>query len=120
MAWTLGGVRIFVQEHEESNSQILPRLQPLSGGTVIQIFGYESKIVKLNAIVVGDVDRNAIRAMPKTGSNYSLTFPGGGSMSMLVKSVVFKQRPNICQTLRPDLAEDANMYDAAIELYIED
>jgi hypothetical protein len=34
-----------------------------------------------------------------------------------VKKVAFKQIANICQTLRPDLAEDAPMYIFDIELY---
>jgi hypothetical protein len=118
--WDLGGTRIFVQEHEESNSQILPRLQPLSGGTVIQIFGYESKVVKIGALIVGTTDRNDLRAMAKDGNTHTLTYWNGNTIDFYVKSVSFKQRPTVCQTIRPDLSETAPIFDVALELIVED
>lgn len=120
MAWYLDSTRVFVQEHEESDSQIMPRLQPLAGGTVIQLFGYESKIVKVMAIIVGETDRNALRAMAKSGSTHTLTFPDTSTSDFYVKSVGFKQIYNICQTLRPDLAEDASVFNVSLELQQED
>ena len=120
MAWNLSGTRIFVQEHEETDGQIIPRIQPLSGGTTLQLFGYEFKIVKLSALIVGDTDRNALRAMAKSGSTHTLTFPDASTSDFYVKSASFKQLYNICQTLRTDLAEDANVYNVGIELMQED
>lgn len=120
MSWYIDSIRVFVQEHEESNGQIIPRIQPLSGGTVLQVFGYESRITKLSAIIVGDTDRDALRAMAKSGSNVTLTFPDSSTTDYIVKSVNFKQRHNLCQTLRTDLAEDAPIYDVGIEFFIED
>lgn len=119
MNWTLNNVRIFVQEHASEGGQIIPRLQPLSGGTVLQFFGYESEVKTLNAYVVGDTDRNALLALRKTGSAYTLESPMGSLGGFYVRKVAFKQIPNICQTLRPDLAEDAPMYIFDFELYPE-
>jgi hypothetical protein len=117
MAWTLNSIRIFVQESNADGSQIIPRLQPLSGPTILQIFGYESNVHSLNALVVGDADRDALMALRTTGSNYTLVSPEGSMGSFLVKKVVYKRIRNICQTLRPDLAEDAPMYNFDLELY---
>lgn len=116
----MDSVRVFVQEHEETDGQIIPRIQPLSGGTTLQVFGYESKVVRIGAIIVGDTDRDALRAMPKSGSTHTLTFPDTSTSDFYVKSATFKQRYNICQTLRPDLAGDANVYDVVLELEQED
>lgn len=115
--WTLNGIRIFVQESNREGSQIIPRLQPLSGGTIIQIFGYETAIHNISAIVVGDADRDALMLLRTTATDYELVSPEGSMGDYYVAKVGYARRPNICQTLRPDLAEDAPMYDFNIELY---
>lgn len=115
--WTLNSIRIFVQESTAEGSQIIPRLQPLSGGTVLQIFGYEDRIHGINAIVVGDTDRDALLALRKTGNTYTLVSPEGSMGSYYVKKVAYKRIPNLCQTMRPDLAEDAPVYIFDLELY---
>lgn len=117
MDWKLNNIRIFVQEHTGDGSQIIPRLQPLSGGTVLQFFGYESLVRSINAYVVGDTDRDALLALRKTGSSYDLTSPMGDLGNHYVKKAAFKQVRNICQTLRTDLASDAPMYLFDLELY---
>lgn len=115
--WTLNSIRIFVQENTGEAGQIIPRLQPLSGPTVIQIFGYESEVKSINAFVVGDTDKDALMALRTTGSAYELMSPMGDLGDYVVSKVNYKQIPNICQTLRPDLPEDAPMYIFDIELY---
>ena len=54
--WTINGTRIFVNSLNGSGKNIFARLQPLSGGTVIQRFGYESPIRKIGGLIVGDDD----------------------------------------------------------------
>lgn len=115
--WTLNSIRIFVQENTGDGSQIIPRLQPLNGGTVLQFFGYESETKSINAYVVGDADKDALLALRKTSSAYTLVSPWGSLGDFYVKKVAYKQIPNVCQTLRPDLAEDANMFIMDLELY---
>jgi hypothetical protein len=115
--WTLNSIRIFVQEHTTDGSQIIPRLQPVNGGTVLQFFGYESEVKSINAYVVGDTDKAALIALYKTSTSYTLVSPMGTLGAFFVKKVAFKQIPNVCQTLRPDLAEDAPMYIFDFELY---
>ena len=117
MPWTLNSIRIFAQENTGDGSQIVPRLQPLSGGTVLQFFGYEDEVRNINAYVVGDTDMNALKALRKTSTAYELISPMGDLGDFYVKKVAYKQIHNICQTLRPDLAEDAPMYIVDLELY---
>jgi len=115
--WTLNSIRIFVQENTGDGSAIIPRLQPLDDETVLQFFGYESEVKSINAYVVGDTDKAALMALRKTATAYTLVSPMGTLGNYYVKKAVFKQIPNTCQTLRPDLAEDAPMYIFDFELY---
>jgi len=117
MAWTLNSIRIFVSESKEDAGQIVPRLQPLSGGTVLQVFGYDSDVRTLGAIVVGDTDKDALKALRTTGSSYSLMSPEGSLGSFIVKNVSISRIHSICQTIRVDLPSDAPVYQADIQLY---
>jgi hypothetical protein len=116
MAWSIDGIRIFVSESKEEAGQIVPRLQPLSGGTVLQVFGYESDIRTIGAIVVGDTDKDALKAL-RTGGTATLLSPEGSLGAFTVKNVSINRIPAICQTLRGDLPEDSPVYQAEIQLY---
>jgi len=115
--WTLNNIRIFVDESKEGVGQILPRLQPLSGGTVVQVFGYESPIRNLGCWVVGDVDLSAIKDLVTTGVAYELVSPEGSLGDFYVKTVGISRVHCICQSLRTDLEEDAPLYRVEVELY---
>lgn len=117
MAWTLNSIRLFVQDDSEDKKQIIVRLQPVSNTTVFHIFGYEKATRKLNAIIVGNTDKNALKALAETGSTYALVSPEGSEGSYYVNSVSTKRLRSICQTLRPDLASDSPVYSVDIELY---
>ena len=119
MNWTLGGVRIFVTGHEEGISQIIARIQPLSGGTINQVFGYEGIVTKISCYIVGDSDKDSIEAFATTGSTYELTSPEGSLGTYLVSNVSVPRINTISQTLRPDLDCDAEVYNAEIVLFKE-
>lgn len=115
MSWTLGGVRIYVQEKGSDGKQIIARLQPLAGITVKQIFGYEDRVTKISAIVVGETDLASLKTMHTTGSTYALVGYGTDYGDFLVASVSEKQRRGvIAQTLTADC--DAPLFDVDIEL----
>lgn len=116
MAWTLGGVRIFADELREEVAQIIPRLQPLSGGTVLQVFGHEDDIRTVSAIVVGKDDKNAIKAFTQ-GGTVELVSPEGSLGNYYVKSVSVSRLMVICQTLRTDLPEESPVYRIEAQLY---
>ena len=119
MAWYLDTTRIFVNEHVEDAAQIIPRLQPLSGGTVQQLFGYESPTLGVAALVIGSGDARVLRDMTTDASLHTLTGPEGVMGDYLVKKINLARIYSICQTMRPDLPEDAEVYEAKIDLYEE-
>lgn len=115
--WTLGDVRVFAQDLREHTAQIIPRLQPLSGGTVLQVFGHEDDIRTLLGLVVGKTDKDALKDMT-TGGSFELVSPEGSEGSFEVKDVKVSRLMVICQTLRPDLPENSPVYQVEIELYV--
>lgn len=117
MAWSLGTVRIFTQEIGGTNKQIVPRLQPLAGGTVYQVFGYEKNIKKVDALVVGESDLSTIKSYTTTGNFYTLNSPEGSLGNFIVSSVQYKRINCIYQTIRLDLPCNAPVYEVSIELY---
>jgi hypothetical protein len=117
MSWSLGGVTIFPQGIDDMYPQTIARLQPLASGTIYHAFGWESDIKKISALIVGSVDKIALRDFTRTGLTYSLfndTFDWG---TYYVKGVSFKYEPVVFQTIRPDLSCEATVYSCEIELW---
>ena len=115
--WTLAGFRIVVQDKEGSVKQIIPRLQPLAGGTVHQIFGYETEITKLVGVVVGEATISGLKNLTTTGIEYPLVgwdIPYG---DYLVSSVAEKRSEAIYQTIDYNQDCDAPVFTVEIELY---
>jgi hypothetical protein len=118
MAWQLGSIRLYVQKSSENNSQILPRLQPLSGGTIIQSFGYDSPIRSITALVVGDTNNNSLKAFASdSGTAHELVSPEGSLGNFIVKSYNPNRTDSVCQTIDTLQPEEAPVYDVEIELY---
>jgi len=115
--WTLGGVRIFVQDHSEKFNQVIARLTPLASGTILQIFGYEDIITSLNGYIVGTADRVTLLQYDRSGESYTLSGYGINWGSFYVNSVQLDLIQSNCQTLRPDLPEDSMVTMANIELF---
>lgn len=127
MSWTLDSVRIFVSETKEEASQIVPRLQPLSGDTVLQTFGYESDVITIGAIAIGDTDKDALKAL-RTGGTAALveirTDSLGGTQTInhgtfTVKNVSIQRIHCISQSVLVDGNHtcDDPVYQAEIQLY---
>jgi hypothetical protein len=117
MAWSYNGVRIFVQANTGSKKQIIARLQPLDGGTILQTFGWEERVVKLSGIVVGATDMNSLLELHETGLPYTLSGATGNYGDYYPSSISYEQMASICQTLRPDLPDDSFLYNVDLELY---
>jgi len=116
--WMIDSTRIYVQDFNRTNNQIVAKLQPISSKTVYHIFGDESEIINLEGIVVGNNDRNYLKSIVHDGNLHSLT--GYYSISyndIIIHSVKDKLLKTICQTIRPDLGADAPVYSVSIELY---
>ncbi len=120
MTWTVGGVRVFVQDYSNEFVQVIAKLTPLVSGSHYHTFGYENVSSKLSGIIVGDADQTAVRAMTRTGEMVTVVSPYGTYGDFYVKSAVTKLRSAKCQTLRPDLDSAAPVYDVDFELYYEE
>lgn len=119
MSWTLGGTKIIVTDSSEEVKQIVARVQPLSGGTVNQIFGYESPTMKLSCYIVGDTAKNSIKAMASAGITKALVSSTYGNLGdFIVEKVNLTPQNIISQTLdlTGDLSCDSPVYLAEITL----
>jgi len=115
--WTFGGVRVFVQALPDSLKQIIARLQPVQGGTVHQIFGYESPVFKLKAYIVGQDDKDTLDEFYKDGNVHTLSGYWGIVGDFYVSSMSFDPQPVVYQTLRTDLDCNAQIYVVDMELF---
>ena len=121
MSWTYAGYRIYPQDSDEGTSQIAPRLQPISGGSVIQAFGYDSTIRNISAIVVGDTIKNALKALAQDGmALHTLLSPEGSLGSWMLKSFKANRTKSTCQSIDETQPEDSPVYDVTLELWQED
>jgi hypothetical protein len=120
MAWTLGGVRIYVQESQEETGQILPRLQPLSGGTIIQAFGYESTVRNIQGLVVGESNKNSIKAFAQDETPVNFVTWEGLTHTGIVRKFNARRTNIVCQTIDITQDEETPVYDVSLEFYIED
>lgn len=117
MGWYLDTTRIYVISLEQTIKQIIPRLQPLANGTVIQIFGYDEIIYQVTCKVVGDTNLASVQGMAATGLSYSFTGNDSFSATVVVSSVNAKRDEYAYQTI--DTAQDCTtpVYTLTMELY---
>lgn len=117
MTWTLGSVRIFVQELNDNAEQVIARLTPLASGTVLQVFGFEYLVKNLKAYVVGQDDKGTLIGYTRDGTTRIVSGLGYSWGDYFVKKAAFNMEMTNCQTLRTDLAEDSPVYIVDLELY---
>lgn len=115
--WTYNNIRIVVQEMNDADKQNISRLQPVVGGTVLQIFGYEDTVKSVAGYVVGDTDLEALRALKTTGLGYTLRGYGQSYDNMYLSSCKANRLNILSQTIRPDLDCASPVYYVELELY---
>ena len=115
--WTVDSIRIFVQKYDEGAKQIIARLQPLGGGTVLHLFGWEDETYKLSAFVVGENNKNLLIGYSQDQAVHVLTTPYTTLSGLYVNNVDASLTSFICQTLDPLQDETAPVYRVDIELY---
>jgi hypothetical protein len=116
MNWEYNSIRIFVSKRSGNAKQIIPTLQPLSGGSVYQFFGWETETNQISGLVVGATDLRALIALKETASYYTLNSPEGAIGSFYLKDIKFNRTNSIYQTMRPDLPCESPVYDIDMEL----
>ena len=118
--WTYGSRRIYVQKITKGASQIMPRLQPLSGGSKLQVFGYDSTVRNITAIVVGDTIEQAIEAFAKDSATaHALVSPEGSLGNWILKDYNSNRTDSTCQTIDETQPEDSPVYDVEMTLWQE-
>ncbi len=118
MAWYIDSVRLFVQEEQQDDKQIIARLNPVNDGTTLQVFGYDDPIIKISAYIVGTGDATLVRNMAKDGVQHNLSYPEAFVIDLIyVNSVSTKRTKSVAQTLRSDLDCTAPVYIVDLELY---
>jgi|SRR3972149_72101 len=119
MPWTYAGVRIFTQSYVSDKDQIIARLNPLGGGTILHYFGDDDFILKINAYVVGNTDLLNLVSLTTSGVGFPLSTPYGTAGDWSLKHITSNLQSTTCQTLRTDLPEDSPVYIVDLELYDE-
>jgi hypothetical protein len=119
MSWTLNGTRIYVDKLANKKSQVIARLQPLSGETILHIFGYEGEVVSMGGLVATSGDMSALLALTTTGLAYTLVSPEGSLGDFYVKDVKYDRQSTTCIRLfdRPELEDDIPVYKVDIEIF---
>ena len=118
MAWTYGGLRIYPDKSGENTSAILPMLQPLGGGTIVQAFGFQSTVRQLSGLIVGDTIKEALEAFAKDGgAAHALVSPEGSLGNFMMKSFNVDRTMSTCQTIDITQPEEAPVYNFQMELY---
>jgi hypothetical protein len=118
MAWYVDTVRIFVQDEIETAKQIIARLQPLGGGTVHHVFGYEDKVYKVTGFVVGSGEILTLEGYTQDGVTHTFSTPYYGNLVTYVNNVQAKPMNVICQTFDTTQPEDAPVYTVDVELLL--
>lgn len=118
MAWTYGSRRFYPNKSGENTAAILPILQPLSGGSIIQNFGYQSTVRQYGGVIVGDTIKEALEAFAKDGGTaHALVSPEGAMGNFMMKSFNADRTMSICQTIDVTQPEEAPVYDFQMELF---
>ena len=124
--WTVDyTTRIYTQELASEVGQILPRLQPLAGATIIQRFGHESDIYKLKGKVVGYTDLNILKSYVQDGLEHTISEVASGVPSgymyfrddFYFRKVSESRDSSITQTMRQDLDCHTPVFSVELELY---
>jgi hypothetical protein len=114
--WTLGGTRIITQAFDIVGKAIIPRLQPVDSGTVLQYFGYEKKIYQLSGKVVGETNKDALYTMLQSGNSRTLV-TDQGNKTVYISSISAKRDEFVWQSIDPAQDCDAPVYSVTVELY---
>ena len=119
MAWTYGGVRLYVQEYEQDRENIIARIQPINANTILHHFGYGDRIIQLNAYVVTDADVATLDGFAKSSSAQTLVGPEGTIDDFFCKTCKPSREMIACSVWfdRPGLDDDVPVYTVALELY---
>ena len=119
MTWTYGSppVRIYVQQHDKSQDEIIARLNPVGGGTILHDFGDNDPITRIEALVLTSGDAGLLEYFK--GTSNELISPEGTLGNWILKSISTKRHDSVNHTFfdRPSVDTDVPLYTVNMELY---
>jgi hypothetical protein len=117
MAWYLENVRVFPQTASEEWDQLIAELNPLGGGSIYHQFGYSDEKQNVNAYIVSNEDKAAIRAMVSGGQLVTLSGPYGTEDFYLKAASIEYVNRVICQTFHPGKNETDPVFVVDLEFW---
>lgn len=121
MAWRYNGIRVYADKYDTKTERNIARLNPLSGSTILHMFGTDSEIINFGGLVATDSDMDALKALVSTSSSYTLSGPEGIIGDYYLKGLKAGRTPItfICLFDRPAVSGNAPVYDVEMELYLD-
>lgn len=119
MSWIFNNIRIYASRDDTKTAQVIARLQPLAGSTILHVFGNEAEIKSFGGLVATSGDLLSLQALTTTGLSYTLSGPEGILGDYFVKDFSAKRNStvNICLFDRPSLPSNVPVYEVNLELY---
>ena len=120
MQWFFDSTKIFPQTYNIDKKQIIARLNPLGGGTVLHFFGYENETIKMTVMLAGETNLGVLLAAAEDGAGHYIIESGTGVSitSVYVNNITANRLPVIYQTFDPSEDCDAVVYSVDMELYM--
>lgn len=115
--WLINGNRLYVQQVENGESEIIPRLQPLNNRTVLQFFGRESPILKVQAKVVGTTNLESIRTLSRNQTLCTLSGYDFYYTDLYIRGFNYTIDSASLQTIDPLQDCETPVYTLTMELY---
>jgi hypothetical protein len=122
MSWTFNGVRLYVQEKSNDVEQIIARLNPVSGPTILHRWGRESEVLSLNALVLTSGDITLLDALTASATSYPFNTPEGSGGMWILNKLSWDRHESINHTFfdRPALDSNTPLYRVSMELYLDE
>ena len=116
--WQYHSVRIYTIDENDTHKPIVTKLQPLSGGTVIQTYGYENEIIKITCYVVGASNLAILKADADAQPLVAQTLVSdlGTVGSYYLTNLSSKRSHAIRQSLDSSQSNTAPVYQVDLEL----
>lgn len=115
--WKFDNIRIIVTNYDEHVKQLISRLQPLGLESIYHVFGYQSPEYSIQAYIVGDVDKEAIKYRSGTGLTYTLSGPTGALGIFYLDDIKVNRTSAVYQSIRQDLPDDSPVYIVNLSLF---
>ncbi len=115
--WLINSVRLYVQQLEDGEGEIIPRLQPLNNRTQLQFFGREAPVIKVQAKVVGSGNLESIRTLSRNQTECTLAGYDFSYANLYIKGFNYQIDPAALQTIDTTQDCETPVYTLTMELY---